>query len=136
MFDSSLAKGREPLEFQLGKGKVIKGNSLHWGLVDYFAILSGWFSFGFIKPLSQSCQSTALYSKKNKKYKIMSWWEHNLATIYKAWEHSIEHLTGNWFFFLKSDLLRIWSKCSCMANHIETWSETIKLNLVTVNTYT
>jgi len=25
MFDSSLAKGREPLEFQLGKGKVIKG---------------------------------------------------------------------------------------------------------------
>ena len=26
MFDSSLAKGREPLEFQLGKGKVIKGN--------------------------------------------------------------------------------------------------------------
>lgn len=27
MFDSSLAKGREPLEFQLGKGKVIKGNS-------------------------------------------------------------------------------------------------------------
>ena len=28
MFDSSLAKGREPLEFQLGKGKVIKGNLL------------------------------------------------------------------------------------------------------------
>ncbi|XP_066021812.1 uncharacterized protein [Pocillopora verrucosa] len=25
MFDSSLVKGREPLEFQLGKGKVIKG---------------------------------------------------------------------------------------------------------------
>lgn len=25
MFDTSLAKGREPLEFQLGKGKVIKG---------------------------------------------------------------------------------------------------------------
>ena len=25
MFDSSVAKGREPLEFQLGKGKVIKG---------------------------------------------------------------------------------------------------------------
>lgn len=25
MFDSSLAKGRQPLEFQLGKGKVIKG---------------------------------------------------------------------------------------------------------------
>nr|XP_058951948.1 uncharacterized protein LOC131779417 [Pocillopora verrucosa] len=25
MFDSSLAKGREPLEFQLGKRKVIKG---------------------------------------------------------------------------------------------------------------
>lgn len=26
MFDSSLANGREPLEFQLGKGKVIKGS--------------------------------------------------------------------------------------------------------------
>jgi len=25
MFDSSVAKGGEPLEFQLGKGKVIKG---------------------------------------------------------------------------------------------------------------
>jgi len=34
MFDSSLAKGREPLEFQLGKGKVIKGNSLKTLLMD------------------------------------------------------------------------------------------------------
>lgn len=25
MFDSSRAQGRQPLEFQLGKGKVIKG---------------------------------------------------------------------------------------------------------------
>ena len=31
MFDSFLAKGREPLEFQLGEGKVIKGN-LHQDL--------------------------------------------------------------------------------------------------------
>ena len=33
-------KGREPLEFQLGKRKVIKGN-LFQDLFDYFAILSG-----------------------------------------------------------------------------------------------
>ena len=37
---SSLAKGREPLEFQLGKRKVIKGNSLQ-DVFDYFAILLG-----------------------------------------------------------------------------------------------
>ena len=40
MFNSSLTKGREPLEFQLGKRKVIKGNLLQ-DLFDYFAILSG-----------------------------------------------------------------------------------------------
>lgn len=34
MFDSSVAKGREPLEFQLGKGKVIKGNFLTVFLMD------------------------------------------------------------------------------------------------------
>ena len=37
MSNSSLAKGREPLEFQLGKRKVIKGKDLF----DYSAILSG-----------------------------------------------------------------------------------------------
>ena len=37
MFDSSLAKGREPLEFQLGKGKVIKGNSEFFILIELLA---------------------------------------------------------------------------------------------------
>ena len=38
MFDSSVAKGREPLEFQLGKGKVIKGNAAN--LVKLFKLSS------------------------------------------------------------------------------------------------
>ena len=66
----------------------------------------------------------------------MSWWEHSLATIelHKAWENSSEYLTGNWFYFL------IWyvenMEQVFLANHIETWSKTIKSNMVTVNTYT
>ena len=134
MFDSSLAKGREPLEFQLGKGKVIKGNSLQ-ALLIILQYYQGDLVLEIIKPLSQSCQSTALYSKKNKKCKIMSWWEHSLATIYKAWEHSSEHLTGNWFFF------KIWFVENMEQVFLHGQSHrnlkwNIKLNLVTVNTYT
>ena len=103
------------------KGRLSKVTCIRTS--DYFAILSGWFNFGFIKPLSQSYQSTALLrAKKVKHFKIMSWREHSLATIklHKAWENSSEHLTGNWFYFL------IWyvenMEQVFLANHIETWS--------------